>query len=236
MQDKMQFSEASELFSRNGINLTQEKFDKLSQYAELLTAESSRQNVTAVRTISEIWVRHFLDAAYMMRYFQDGQRIIDIGTGGGVPAIPLSIMNPALQITMLDSELRKIEFCDHAINALGISAKAICGRAEELASKPEYRAQFDAAVSRAMASGSMLTELSVPFLKLGDALFAMKGRQYDPAAERFYEAADTLGCTVESVEEYILEGETKYLITVRKSTDTPPQYPRRFAKIKRQPL
>lgn len=232
----MQFSEASELFSKNGINLTQEKFDKLSQYAELLTAESSRQNVTAVRTISEIWVRHFLDAAYMMRYFQDGQRIIDIGTGGGIPAIPLSIMNPALQITMLDSELRKIEFCDHTINTLGISAKSICGRAEELASQPEYRAQFDAVVSRAMASGSMLTELSVPFLKLGGALFAMKGRQYDPSAERFYEAADALGCTVESVEEYMLEGETKYIITVRKSTDTPPQYPRRFAKIKRQPL
>jgi 16S rRNA (guanine527-N7)-methyltransferase len=232
----MQFTDAKALFSRNQIELTEEQYEKLAKYAALLTEESERQNVTAVRDINEIWIRHFLDSAYLLRYLRDNVKIIDIGTGGGIPAIPLAILNPTLDITMLDSELRKIEFCQNAVEKLGLNAKAICGRAEELAKQPEYREQFDIAVSRAMANGSMLTELSVPFIKTGGSLIAMKGRQYDPETERFESASEALGCSIESVQKYELEGEQKHLITVRKKTETPQQYPRRFAKIKRDPL
>ena len=231
----MQFTTCAAMFERNQMELKQSSYDLLSQYADRLIQESEKQNVTAVRMLPEIWSRHFLDSAYLLPYIQSG-KVLDLGTGGGIPAIPLAILNPNLEITMLDSELRKIEFCKETISELGISADAVCGRAEELARESAYEAQFDYVVSRAMASGSMLTELAVRFLRVGGRLLAMKGRQYDPALERFREAASALGCTVVDEISYPLENEQKCLIVLQKDTETPAQYPRRFAKIKRNPL
>lgn len=231
----MKFDACAAIFAEIEVELTAEAHAKLNRYAQILLEESQYQNVTAVRTETEIWTRHFLDSAYLLRFLDTGS-VIDIGTGGGIPAIPLAILNPALRITMLDSELRKIEFCSRVIDALNLSAQAICGRAEELARDSQYRAQFDFAVSRAMASGSMLTELAVPFLKIGGTLFAMKGRQYNEAVERFGSAAEILGCDCDPELQYTLCGEVKHLIAVHKTHETAEQYPRRFAKIKRAPL
>ena len=230
----MQFEKCCELFSGNGILLKAEAYENLEAYAEMLLNEGNHQNVTALKTNEEIWLRHFLDAAFLLRYLEKGT-VIDLGTGGGIPAIPLAILNPKLHITMLDSELRKIEFCRRVITALGLKADAVCGRAEELG-RGELRDSFDFAVSRALASGSMLCEFSIPMLHIGGKLFAMKGRQYDPAAERFSEAAAALGAAVTDDILYELEHEPKHLIIVQKTADSPPQYPRRFAKMKRTPL
>ena len=235
MANELTYNACAALFAENKISLPQTAYEKLRIYAQELISESETQNVTAVRTEPEIWHRHYLDSAYLLPYLPQG-KIIDIGTGGGIPGIPLAILNPALRLTLLDSELRKIEFCRRMIRLLEINAEAVCGRAEELARKPEYAGQFDFAVSRAMATGSMLTELSVRFLKAGGKLIAMKGRQYDRAAERFQEAAEKVGCMTETETGYLLENEQKYLIMLRKITETPEQYPRRFAKIKRNPL
>lgn len=101
---------------------------------------------------------------------------------------------------------------------------------------PEYESKFDCVVSRAMASGSMLTEVSVRYLKIGGRLIAMKGKQYDPAVEHFAEAADVLGCKILREESYTLDGESKHLIILEKHSETPKAFPRRFAKIKREPL
>lgn len=235
MFDPNDFDSCRRLFEKYGISLTVSAYDKLQRYAELLVAESAYQNVTAVKTLPEIWIRHFLDAAYLIRWISPHAKVVDIGTGGGIPAIPLAILS-TFQITMLDSELRKIEFCQRAIKMLDISANAVCGRAEELARDAAYCGQFDYAVSRAMAAGSMLTELSAPFLKIGGSLLAMKGRQYDEQTERFANAAAQLGCEYGKPKQYTLENETKYLIEITKKQETPAQYPRRFAKIKRNPL
>lgn len=231
----MTFSACEALFAQSQIQLHSDAYEKLQQYAALLLSESAHQNVTAVRTEPEIWKRHFLDSAYLLQFLDTGSAL-DVGTGGGIPAIPLAIMNPKLQVTMLDSELRKIEFCSHAVAELGLSANPICGRAEELSREPDYENQFDYVVSRAMANGSVLTELAVRFLKIGGLLIAMKGKQYDPAVERFSEAASALGCKIEQEIAYALDGETKHLIILKKISETPPQYPRRYAKIKRNPL
>ena len=235
MANEMMYSTCASLFERNHLWLKQSAFELLEQYADCLVDESEHQNVTAVRTIPEIWSRHFLDSAYLLQHIPEG-KVLDLGTGGGIPAIPLVIMNPELDIVMLDSELRKIEFCRKTIDLLGIHAAAVCGRAEEFAHSSEYEAKFDYVVSRAMANGSMLTELSARFLKIGGKLLAMKGRQYDREQERFHEAAAVLGLAVEEEISYHLEGEQKYLIVLQKDCETPAQYPRRYAKIKRCPL
>ena len=223
-------------FSKYCINLTQEQFNKFRLYEDLLIEESTRQNITAVKEREAIWVRHFLDSAYLLRFLPETGVILDIGTGGGIPAIPLAILRPNLTIKMIDSERNKIMFCQKVTTLLTPNAQAICGRAEELAHEHRFRAQFDYVVSRAMANGSILSELSIPFLKKEGFLIAMKGRQYDPEIERFEPAAEKLGCTVQPVHSYTICREDKHLIIVQKTSETPSQYPRRFAKIKRSPL
>ncbi len=233
---EMDFTACASLFSRYHLSLSMECYEKLNRYAQMLTDESRVQNVTAVHGNSDIWCRHFLDSAYILNRFPDGASVIDIGTGGGIPGIPLAILNPTLQITLLDSELRKIEFCERAIAALELSVRAICGRAEELAASAAYREQYDFAVSRAMAAGSMLSELAMPFLRVGGTLIAMKGRNYDPNFERFESAIPLLGGVLHEAEQYSIEGEQKALIAADKIEPTDLKYPRRFAKIKRNPL
>lgn len=228
--------EANRIFQEISLTLTAEQYNKLTAYAKMLIEESTVQNVTAVKTEIEIWKRHFLDAAYLLRELPDTGRIIDIGTGGGVPGIPLAILKPDISMTLLDSELRKIEFCRKVIRELVLHVDTAAGRAEEISRMPEYEGRYDFVVSRAMAAGSMLIEVSVRYLKKGGRLIAMKGKQYDPSIERFAEAAAALGCAVEQETMYTLDGENKHLIVLRKQAETPNLYPRRFAKIKRSPL
>lgn len=239
MFDPMNYASCCALFLAHDIVLREEQYAMLLRYAALLQNESAVQNVTAVTALGEIWTRHFLDSAYLLRFLPtDAATVIDIGTGGGMPGIPLAILCPQHHVTLLDSELRKISFCQSVISDLQLQSHvtAVCGRAEELAKLPDYRAQFDIAVSRAMASGTMLSELAIPMLRIGGSLLAMKGRNYDPAFERFAEAVDALGAEIHMTHRYALNGEEKYLVQVKKSVETPAQYPRRFAKIKRNPL
>ena len=233
--NNVSFEAANKLFEEVQITLTDVQYRKFSEYAALLISESAHQNVTAVREPQEIWIRHFLDSAVLLPYISDGATVLDMGTGGGIPAIPLAILNPSLRITMLDSEQSKIEFCKRAVSSLGLSADCICGRAEEIAHDQNYREQFDFVVSRAMAAGSMLSELSVPFLKVNGSLLSMKGRSFDDEAERFSSAAAELHCTCEMIT-YELHSEQKTLVVLTKQTETGAKYPRRFAKIKRSPL
>jgi 16S rRNA (guanine527-N7)-methyltransferase len=236
MIDPKSFQSCYDLFREYGVSLDTDQYEKLCKYEQMLVEESVRQNVTAVREPEQIWVRHFLDSAMLLQYIPDHATVLDMGTGGGIPAIPLAIMNPSLNVTMLDSELRKIEFCRNVISSLGLDAAAVNGRAEEFARDPIYHEQFDIVVSRAMANGSVLTELSVGFLKTGGKLYAMKGKQYEPETERFASAASVLCCSVNETISYSVCGEQKYLICVQKDSETPLQYPRRYAKIKRSPL
>lgn len=237
MPDFSLFTDASSLFAKYQISLSENQHHLLDAYAKLMISESKFQNITAVTDYQEIWIRHFLDSAYLLRFLPDSGCLIDIGTGAGIPAIPIAIFRPDLKVFMLDSEEHKVDFCRNVVSDLGLSAECICGRAEELAKSASYRASFDIATSRAMANGSMLTELSVPFLKKGGKLFAMKGKNYDASVERFAEAAAALSSRIElPIHSYEIEGECKHLICVTKMSDTPDQYPRRFAKIKRNPL
>ena len=237
MKQTVDFHSANALFAKYQINLTQDNYDKLAKYADLMISELQYQNITAVRDIQEIWVRHFLDSAILCKFFPEKAfSVIDIGTGGGIPGIPIAILCPHANITLLDSELRKIEFCQKVVSEIGLSVSCVSARAEELARNESYREHYDFAVSRAMTTGTVLSELSLPFLKVNGQLVAMKGKNYDPAVERFDESAAVLNARVETLLDYQIENEPKKLIFVLKTDHTPDIYPRRFAKIKRQPL
>lgn len=232
------FEWACSLFSKYGITLNSDQFALFSDYHRLLIDESSVQNVTRVTDPQEIWVRHFLDSAYLIRYIHDRapKTFLDLGTGGGFPGIPTAILMPFISVVLLDSEERKLDFCLRVIRELGLSAKCLCGRAEELSKSAKYREQFDCVASRAVANGSMLCELALPFVKTGGLFAAFKGSGYDPSVERFFEASSALCAETPQVVDYRVENVDKHLILIEKSRPTPLQYPRRFAKIKRSPL
>lgn len=235
MAENPVYSEVFSMYHTYGIQLTESAYQKLCIYADKLSAEKTRQNVTAIQSKPEIWTRHFLDSAYLLQFIPPAGSVIDIGTGGGLPGIPLSILNPELQFTLLDSELQKIRFCEEIADLLQLNIRTIAGRAEEIA-RTDERAQYDAAVSRAMASAPVITELSLPFLKVGGIFLAMKGKNYDRNAESCAHAAESVGGSPPEILPYSIEHEDKNLILIRKICETPAEYPRRFAKIKRNPL
>ncbi len=226
------------LFSKYGIALSHEEFEQFATYAQLLSEEKSVQNVTRVNDPVEIWTRHFLDSAYLICYLREQpcKSLLDLGTGGGFPGIPLAILCPDLTVTLLDSEEKKLDFCASVVRRLGLSVNCLCGRAEELANQQTYREQFDFVASRAVANGSMLCELALPFLKIGGTFFAFKGSGYDLVTERFAEASQAMQADAPQVIDYELEGVAKHLIMIGKSQPTPTSFPRRFAKMKRSPL
>ncbi len=226
------------LFGRYQIPLAAHQYEQFCAFQKLMIAESDRQNVSAVNDPDEIWARHFLDSAYLYRYIRDARSstFLDLGTGGGFPGIPVAILFPDLRVTLLDSEERKLAYCADVVRELNLQAECLCGRAEELSKLPQYRERFDFIASRAVANGSMLCELALPFLKTGGTFAAFKGSGYDPSAERFSEACMALGAEQPLTVDYQLEGINKYLILITKTQPTPAQYPRRFAKIKRSPL
>ena len=237
MWDPYDFTATAAFFRQYDIALTQLQYEQLAAYAAAMLEETQYQNITAIQSIEEIWLRHFLDAAYVVRFLPDSvHTVLDIGTGGGIPGLPLAILRPDLDIILLDSEERKLDFCERVAKTLQLPAKPLHGRAEELSKLPEYRQTFDCAISRAVANGSMLSELGLPFVRIGGIFCALKGEHYDPTVERFAEAAVALGGSMPEVAPYTLGGNAKHMILVHKVQDTPAQYPRRFAKMKRQPL
>lgn len=223
-------------FAEQQITLDDMQTTKLLQYLDHLFTENHRQNLTRIVDFEDAVHRHLLDSAILLQYLPNqAHSILDLGTGAGIPGIPLSILRPDIHFTLLDSELSKISFCQSMIETLSLNAQAIASRAEDLA-HGTMRNSFDCAVSRAMANGSMLTELAVPFLRIGGTLLAMKGSNYNPENERFAQASAAMSCACPIVHVYQLDGLQKFIIEIRKQADTPEKYPRRFAKIKRAPL
>ncbi|MCQ2417044.1 MAG: 16S rRNA (guanine(527)-N(7))-methyltransferase RsmG [Oscillospiraceae bacterium] len=236
MLNPTDFFSCKNAFQTLNVNLTNDQYQKLTIFQQMMTEELKIQNISTIKDPDEIWIRHFLDSAVLLDYLPQHARVLDMGTGGGIPAIPLAILNPSLNITMLDSELRKVEFCNKVIDKLQLNSITLCGRAEEICKQEQYYEKYDYVVSRAMAAGSMLMELSCQYLKVGGFLISMKGKNYDAQTERFAQASEKLGFTVESTIPYVLDEENKFLIIAKKHSHTEEIYPRRFAKIKRSPL
>jgi len=179
---------------------------------------------------SETWRRHFADSLYLLGLEDfEGKRVIDIGSGAGFPGIPLKIACPGMSLTLVDAKEKRVEFLREAAARIGIEVQAIHGRAEELATKSDFREGFDAAVSRAVAKMSVLGELSLPFVEVGGVFLAHKGKEAEKELEEAEKAIITLGGKVEKIEKY----EFGKIVVIRKVAATPEKYPRKWKKIER---
>ena len=220
-----------------GLSCDEQALDRFRRYYEILEEQNKVMNLTAISGEEDVARLHFLDCAALLRFAElEGKRVIDVGSGAGFPGLVLKILRPELDLTLLDSLDKRVRFLAQTAELLGLDGlSCLHRRAEEAA---ELRGQFDAAVSRAVARLDTLSELCLPFVKTGGLFLAMKGPAAAEELDQARRAIRLLGGRVERCEEYPVPGTQlrHCAVLIRKEKDTPPQYPRRWAQIKKQPL
>ena len=178
------------------IELDEKALESFKTYKSLLQEWNEKIDITTIIEDVEVDIKHFLDSLSPVntQLFEGNKKIIDIGTGGGFPGLPLKIYNNDLKVTLLDSLNKRIKFLDEVINTLKLKEiEAVHGRAEELSRKKEYREQYDICISRAVASLDTLSEYCLPFVKVGGHFISMKGPDVEEELKLSRNAINTLG-------------------------------------------
>lgn len=214
--------------------------DRLVRYHALLTEWNARIDLTAVLDPEEMVDRHYLDSAapLALGLIPQGARVIDVGTGAGLPGIPLCILRPDLRVTLLDAQRKRVTFLQAAIEALDLPAQAVHMRAEDAARDEAHREAYDVAVSRAVAATPTLLELTLPFVRVGGRAIAWKGPGLQAELEQARRAAHLLGGALEGVLDAPVPGRDwqHVLLVCAKRQKTARQYPRRAGLPGKNPL
>ncbi|MCO5205529.1 MAG: 16S rRNA (guanine(527)-N(7))-methyltransferase RsmG [Anaerolineae bacterium] len=225
----------------HGISLAVEQIDQFATYQTLLLEWNEGMNLTAIVDPDAIQVRHFLDSLTCVLATGDlsGKRLIDVGTGAGFPGLPLKILFPDLQLTLVDSVAKKTRFLEQVVAALGIDGVTIVAeRAETVGRYADHREQYDWAVARAVAHLRILAEYLLPLVRVGGQILAQKGESAEQESAEANQALRTLGggpMTVSSIK-LTDDGPQHYLAVCSKITPTPQQYPRRVGIPQKRPL
>ena len=219
--------------------LTEKQLSQLDCYAEMLVDWNNRMNLTSIVDSEGIMIRHFEDSLAVLRYISIPMNasLIDVGTGAGFPGMVLKIVRPDIRLTLLDSLNKRIMFLDEVLHQLQMTGTSVHMRAEEGSRKPEWREQFDFSCARAVSEMRELSELCLPYVKIGGKFFALKGRDVTEELNAARPGIGQLGGKVSGVSEYtISDGSERSLIIVDKIKPTPSVFPRTSAKIKKKPL
>lgn len=229
-----------------GVALDDEMLVRFARYRELLLTWNDRFNLTAIREPDEIERRLFLDALAMVPALdrivtsvtertQRAARLVDVGSGAGLPGLALKIARPEIEVTLIDATAKKVAFLDAVIAELALpAARAIHGRAEQLGQDSVYRGQFDVATARAVASLPILLEYAVPFLTVGGSALLPKGLAIEDELRQGQRAAAKLGARIVSAD--LLADTATRLVVAEKRSPTPTHYPRRTGIPSRAPL
>ena len=236
-------SKITKIFSANGLSsfLSMEKVEQFYQLTVRMLTENEKYNLTAITDVDKIILNHYADCVIMASKFKKGATVIDVGCGAGFPSLPLAMVRPDLKITAMDSTAKRVNYVAETAAMLGLTnLTAVTMRAEDGGKSPEYREKFDYATARAVAEMRVLTELTLPFVKVGGQLVAMKGKNAEFELSAAKKAIATLGGRNTSCESIMLKGEgetlTHPLIIIDKKEKTPQTFPRPFAQISKKPL
>jgi 16S rRNA (guanine527-N7)-methyltransferase len=224
-----------------GSPLTDQQQKAFDLYECELMSWNEKFNLTAIRDVEGIRVKHFLDSLSCLQVMKNlkSERIIDIGTGAGFPGIPLKIACPGIKLTLVESVGKKASFCKHIVETLQLDhVEVLTLRAEEASRLPNHRAQYDWAVARAVASLPILSEYLIPLLKVGGHMLAQKGESAHAEAQSSENAFKLLGGELQHITKVILPGvvEERFLIVVKKTAATSAVYPRNVGIPSKKPL
>ena len=219
-----------------GLALSDDALQSFEAYAGRLTEKNRVMNLTAITEEDEVARLHFLDSLSLLPLadFKKAS-VIDVGSGAGFPGLPLKLAEPTISLTLLDAQRKRVDFLRELCGELGTDVTCVHARAEEAA---ELRESFDFALSRAVARLNVLCELCLPLVKTGGLFIAMKSVSSDEETAEAARAIRLLGGEPERTADYRIPGTdvTHRAILIRKVSPTPAKYPRRFAKIQKEPL
>ena len=228
------------------VPLSAENIRSFSSYATVLREWNQKMNLTNITDDEGVAMRHFIDSLTLTEDIEREKReknavdlsLLDVGTGAGLPGIPLKITMPSLQITLLDSLRKRVLFLEEVCRVLELrDIHVVHARAEDAGNSRVYREQFDVVTARAVAALPVLSEYCIPFVKIGGVFLAMKGQNEDEAASS-RKAIVQLGGTIEAIRNFTLPGTDmrRSIITIRKIRHTPPRYPRKAGSVRKDPL
>ena len=224
-----------------GFPLTDRQKEQYERYFKLLVEWNEKINLTAITAKDEVYLKHFYDSiAPILQGLIENQpiRLLDIGAGAGFPSLPMKILFPELDVTIIDSLNKRINFLHLLAEELGLSGVHFYhGRAEDFAQDKAFRAQFDIVTARAVARMQVLSELTIPYLKVGGRLLALKASNAPEELEEAKNALNLLFSKVEDNLQYELpNGDPRYITLVEKKKETPNKYPRKAGIPNKRPL
>lgn len=223
-----------------GITVDKDQAALMIRYMELLLEKNEQINVTSIKDPDEFIEKHLIDSLTCLRFIgcKNGL-ILDVGTGGGFPGVPLAIMLPAAEITMMDSTGKKLKVIEEICETLELkNINILHGRAEEFGQDPAYREGYDVVVSRAVANLRLLSEFCLPLVKKHGQFIALKGKNYAEEMPEGEKTIEILGGKIKAVEfcSLLQTDLVHVIIMVDKIESTPARYPRSFGKMKKDPV
>ncbi len=223
------------------VDITEEQANNLEMYKTLLLEWNEKMNLTAITDEYEIIIKHFVDCLECTKVIKDEEKIIDVGTGAGFPGMVLAIYYKDKKFTLLDALNKRLIFLQEVVNTLKLdNVEIIHGRAEEVARKEEYKEQFDASVSRAVAQLPVLLEYTSPFIKVNGKCIVMKGDNVEDEVKLSSNALNTLKLKIVDRfnYNYMINNEeyNRSILKINKIGNTPQKYPRNYGQIKKKPL
>lgn len=223
------------------ISLSEKQRMQFNEFHRLLVEWNEKMNLTGITDYDEVLSKHFFDSLTCIKGLEDWTdlKVIDVGTGAGFPGVPMKIANPSIEITLLDSLSKRINFLDLVADELELEdVKLIHGRAEDYGQDEQYRETFDAAISRAVADLAVLSEYVLPFIKIGGVFVAQKSINARNEIELANNAIEILGGKIRDIIDVKVPGTeiVHALVIIEKVKHTPDKYPRKAGKPTKKPL
>ncbi|WP_248705769.1 16S rRNA (guanine(527)-N(7))-methyltransferase RsmG [Convivina praedatoris] len=235
-------SDFLQALAEHDIYLNEQQENQFERYFELLVETNRLYNLTAITERDDVYLKHFYDSLTLAIYVRDLSRndisLVDVGAGAGFPSLPLKILFPNLNVTMIEALNKRVSFLKNVIRELNLDGVSVIhGRAEDLAHDKNYREKFDYATARAVARTSVLAEYTLPFVRLNGKLLVMKGSAADDELADGKRALTLLGGRLDEQFDFeLFNNDARVIQVVEKMNETPRKYPRQAGIPSRKPL